>query len=361
VSVIIPARNEAYQVETVVHSALASAYPDFEVIVVDDRSTDDTAEIVARLASRVTRLKLVRGLELPSGWYGKPWACHQGADAATGDILLFTDADTKHSPDLLGRAVAMLTREQADLLTVAPRQLIIGFWERVIMPQIWVMLGLRYHPDTVNAARTPRDVIANGQFMMFPRASYLALGGHSAVKAQVVEDLAMAQRVVQSGRKLFFAFAYDQMETRMYRNLRDVVEGWSKNLFIGGRQSWGASPLLRAVTPLLMMANEIFWLVPPVVLLLAATGAMPALLFPAALATAFAVAYWSLISFGMQAPLWYGLCYPMGAAMTLYILARSTWRGRRKVEWRGRVYDERGGRPTSSAPPSAPAPGSSHS
>jgi chlorobactene glucosyltransferase len=349
VSVIIPARNEAHQIETVTGSVLGTTYPDVEVIVVDDRSTDDTAARVEHLAAADARLRLVRGGELPPGWYGKPWACQQGADAATGAILLFTDADTTHMPALLGHAVAMLQREDADLLTVAPRQRIIGFWERTIMPQIWVMLGLRYHPDTVNAARTTRDVIANGQFMMFPRERYRALGGHAAVRGEVVEDLAMAQRVVREGRKLFFAFAYDLMATRMYRNLGDVVEGWSKNLFIGSRLSYVANPLLRPFATLLMMAHEAFWLVPPVALLLAISGVLPGLLLPALLATGLAMAFWSLISFGMQAPMWYGLCYPAGAAMTLYIIARSRWRGRGKVEWRGRVYDERSGAPTSSA------------
>ena len=353
-SVIIPARNESAQIGTVLGSVLASTYAPLEIIVVDDRSTDDTALQVSQLAATDARLRLVPGRALPRGWYGKPWACQQGADAATGDVLVFIDADTRHHPELMARAIAMLQQSKADLLTVAPRQLVVSFWERVIMPQVWVMLGVRYHPSSVNKAKRAWGVIANGQFMMFPRASYTAIGGHAAVHGEVVEDLAMAQRVVALGKKLYFAFAYDLMETRMYQNLRQVVDGWSKNIFIGARISLGRNPVLRFLAPLLLLFNAAFWLVPPILLALALAGQAPALFAPAAIATGLSVFFWSLVSFGMQAPLWYGLLYPLGAAMFLWILARSAWRGTRQVEWRGRVYDEVTGLATESARPSGP-------
>lgn len=352
VSVVIPARNEAHQVRTVIESVLASSYPDIEVIVVDDRSTDTTAAVVEALAAAHPALRLVRGTPLPEGWYGKPWACQQGAKVATGAFLLFTDADTRHEPELLGRALAMLQREGADLFTVAPRQLVVTFWERAIMPQVWLLLGFRFHPTRVNAARSPRAVVANGQFMLFPRASYDALGGHAAVRGEVVEDLAMAQRVVASGRRLYMAFAYEFMATRMYRNLREIVEGWSKNLFIGSQQSLGPHPVLRAMAPLLLVAHQLFWLAPPVLLCLALAGACAAWLMPAAVATGLAIGFWAIVSVGMGAPAWYGVAYPAGALLTLYIVLRSTWRGRRRVEWRGRTY----GGPTVSASPEDPAP-----
>ncbi|MBW8838907.1 MAG: glycosyltransferase, partial [Gemmatimonadetes bacterium] len=172
VSVIIPARNESAVIETVVTSVLASAYQPIEVLVVDDRSIDDTAARVSLLTEGDPRLRLVVGGELPPGWYGKPWACLQGYRAARGDLLLFTDADTRHAPGLLGRAVGALRQSEADLLTVAPRQRCETFWERIVMPQIWLLLGVRYHPAWVNRSRRARDVIANGQFILMPRASY---------------------------------------------------------------------------------------------------------------------------------------------------------------------------------------------
>ena len=339
-SVIIPARNESAQIETVVRSVLASTYQPLEVLVVDDRSTDDTAARVEAMTRDDARLRLVRGEPLPAGWYGKPWACRQGAGAATGDILVFTDADTVHDPALLGHAVAMLHRERADLLTLSPKQVVASFWERLIMPQVWLMLGLRYHPARVNGRTDPRDVIANGQFLMFPRAAYDAMGTHDLVRGEVAEDLAFAQHVVRQGRRLRFVFAQTLIETRMYRNLGQLVEGWSKNLYLGSRLSYPGQPLLQAVAPLMIMAALLFWLLPPIGLLAAVTGAAPALLGWASLAMSLSLCFWALISFGMGAPMWYGLLYPLGAGATLCILLRSMVRGARRVEWRGRVYDE---------------------
>ena len=339
VSVVIPARNESDTIETVVRSILASTYRPFDLLVVDDRSTDDTATIVERLAAEDPRLRLVRGAPLPDGWYGKPWACDQGARASIGVLLLFTDADTRHEPELLGRAVAALTRERADLVTVSPLQRCVTFWERLIMPQIWLLLGLRYHPRRVNRARRERDVIANGQFILTPRAAYEAVGTHAAVRQEVAEDLALAQAYLRQGRRIHFAFAERLMETRMYRGLPQLVEGWSKNLYLGGRRSFPEEPVLRALVPAILAAALGFWLVPPAVLIASALGIdVGRLAAPALAATGLAALFWGLISFGMKIPMAYGLGFPIGAVMALYIVVRSTWRGGRRVEWRGRVY-----------------------
>ena len=163
--------------------------------MVDDRSTDETA--ADRRAARGRRRRgsgWCAASRCPDGWYGKPWACAAGRCARPrGELLLFTDADTRHEPELLARAVAALRRERADLLTVAPHQRCVTFWERVVMPQIWLLLGLRYHPARVNRARRERDVIANGQFILMTREAYEAVGTHAAVRHEVAEDLALAQ------------------------------------------------------------------------------------------------------------------------------------------------------------------------
>jgi len=339
VSVVIPARNEASTIETVARSVLASSYPRLELIVVDDRSTDGTAAIVERLAAQDPRVRLVQGTPLPDGWYGKPWACAQGARAATHGLLLFTDADTRHEPELLGRAVGALVLERADLVTVSPRQRCVTFWERLIMPQIWLLLGLRYHPRRVNRARRERDVIANGQFILTTREAYEAVGTHAAVRREIAEDLALAQAYLERGRRLHFAFAERLMETRMYQGLPQLVEGWSKNVYLGGRRSFPREPVRRALVPLVLLAALGFWLVPPALLLARGAGLdIGSLTGAALLATGLSVVFWSLISYGMKIPSLYGLGYPLGAVMALYIVARSTWRGDRRVEWRGRVY-----------------------
>lgn len=339
VSVVIPARNETANIETAVRSTLASSYHPFELVVVDDRSTDETASIVERLAADDPRVRLVRGEHLPDGWYGKPWACLQGYRASRGDIVLFTDADTRHAPDLLGKAVGALQQSGADLVTVAPHQLCESFWERLVMPQIWLLLGLRYHPRAVNRARRARDVIANGQFILTTREAYEAAGTHAQVKHEIAEDLALAQAYVRAGRRLHFAFADRLMETRMYRSLDQLIEGWSKNIYLGGRASFPDEPLLKALVPAMLAVALGFWLVPPVVL--AATGGRGALGPAAVAATVVSAVFWMLMSYGMRIPVGYGLGYPIGAAMALFIVARSTWRGGRKVVWRGRTY--RGG------------------
>lgn len=338
VSIIIPARNESATIETVVRSILATTYHPFELLVVDDRSTDDTAGIVERLAAD-PRVRLIRGKELPKEWYGKPWACLQGYREARGQLLLFTDADTWHQPELLARAVGALLKEQAALVTVSPVQRCVTFWERIIMPQIWFLLALRYSPASVNRATRPRDVIANGQFILTRREAYEAAGTHAAVAQEVAEDLALAQTYLQRGLKLHFAFAERLMATRMYHGLAHLIEGWSKNIYLGGRRSFPDEPLRRALVPVMLVVAMVFWLVPVMALAVSLAWPSPAFLRETALlAMALSAGFWMLICHGMQIPLLYGLGYPLGALMALYIALRSTWRGSRKVEWRGRVY-----------------------
>jgi chlorobactene glucosyltransferase len=349
VSVIIPARNESATIQTVVRSVLGSTYRPLELLVVDDGSTDDTAAVVAQLAAEDPRLRLVPGEPLPPGWYGKPWACLQGYRAAKGELLLFTDADTKHQPELISRSVGALRAEGADILTVAPRQLCVTFWERVVMPQIWLLLALRYHPARVNRARRQRDVIANGQFILIPRASYVAVGTHEVVRGEVAEDLALAQAFHRSGKRIHFAFAERLMETRMYRSLPEIVEGWSKNMYLGGRRSFPGEPLLQALVPIMLMVSFAFWLVPPAAWALA--GAHRGLGAAAVAATGLSALFWMLICLGMRIPAWYGLLYPLGALTALGIGARSAWRGGRRVVWRGRAYGPSG---VNADPPARP-------
>jgi chlorobactene glucosyltransferase len=343
VSVIIPARNEAATIATVVRSILDTSYRPFELLVVDDRSSDRTAAIVESLPVD-PRLRLVRGEELPEGWYGKPWACFQGYRHARGELLLFTDADTIHQPALLRHAVGALEQQNAALVTVSPTQRCVTFWERLVMPQIWFLLALRYHPRTVNRARRARDVIANGQFILTSRTAYEIAGTHAAVRQEVAEDLALAQSYLGKGLKLHFAFAERLMETRMYQGLAHLIEGWSKNIYLGGRRSFPDEPLRRALVPVMLVLGMLFWLTPPAGLLAAAVEPALAQVAPAALAaTGLSALFWMLICYGMKIPVLYGLGYPMGALMTLYIILKSTWRGGRRVEWRGRVYEDKSG------------------
>jgi chlorobactene glucosyltransferase len=339
VSVIVPARDEAVNIEACLRSLTRSAYPDFEVIVVDDRSGDDTAERAAAVgAGRARRLEVVYGEELPAGWMGKPWACWQGARAAKGELLLFTDADTVHGPELLGRAVAAMEARHADMTTVVGRQLMETFWERLVQPQVFMTMLLRYYDvERWVAEGRWRDAIANGQFILFHREAYEALGGHESVKEEIVEDLALAQRTVRAGRRLSVHTEEGELTTRMYRSLGGLVEGWSKNILIGGLQS--IAPGFRPfVAPASALAGATLWLLPPAALLVAALGAGGAgLLGWAASAVFLSVVIWSVFTARMGAAFGYGLLYPLGAAVGMYIFLRA-WRRGRRVEWKGRAY-----------------------
>jgi chlorobactene glucosyltransferase len=339
VSVIVPARNEAANIEACVRSITSSVDVDFEVIVVDDRSEDDTADIVRALEpGRARRLHLLSGAELPAAWLGKPWACAQGAAVAEGELLLFTDADTRHGPELLTRAVRGLQEEGADLLTLMGSQVLESFWERVVQPQIFMLMLLRF-PRLEAMARSPgwRNAIANGQYMLFRRAAYDALGGHEGVRDEIAEDLALAQRVKRSGLQLRIRAAQSDLATRMYRSLPHMVEGWSKNLMMGGLQS--LPPRLRPLAPPLSLATGIaLWIAPPLSLAAALAGAGGAgLLVWSAGATGIGVLVWTAFGRLMGVPAAYGLLFPLGAAVGAYIFARS-WARWRHVEWKGRRY-----------------------
>jgi chlorobactene glucosyltransferase len=338
VSVVVPARNEETNLPILLDSLLHTQYAPVEILVVDDRSTDGTAAVVRQYAGRDPRVRLVEGAELPVGWFGKPWACVQGYRAAGGDLLLFTDADTRHAPELLGRAVGALEAERRDLVTVMGRMICGSFWERVIMPIITALLAVRFHPAAVNRARRASETIANGQFILVTRESYEAVGTHEAVKHEVAEDLAMAQLYFRAGRRQLFVFGLTLMGTRMYTSLAGLVEGWSKNVYVGGRRSFPDEPVQRALIPVMFALGALFWLVPPAVLLLSLTGVTPGWLEPAALATGLSVVFWATFDAGFGINPLYGLSYPLGVVMTGWIFARSTRRGEQRIEWRGRTY-----------------------
>ncbi|MEZ4417230.1 MAG: glycosyltransferase family 2 protein [Gemmatimonadota bacterium] len=342
VSVIVPARNESVSIEECVASLLATHYPNVEVIVVDDRSTDDTADKV-RTFGADPRLRLIEGRPLPGGWFGKPWACWQGAEQARGELLLFTDADTWHGPGLLADAVHELAASGADALTLLGDQRTETFWERVVQPQIFVLIAGRYPNLRKLYARPLSDparwdlAIANGQFILVRREVYDAIDGHRAVKAEVVEDVRLAQTLVKAGHGFLLREARGRFATRMYRSLSGLVEGWTKNLWTGSRQSV-ASPLGRFLLPLAVFTQTVLWVLPAVAAAAALAGmGGPAFHIWAYAAFGFVALFWGAASARFGIPWIYGLAAPVGAAMTVRILFRSWVRGSR-IEWKGRRY-----------------------
>jgi glycosyltransferase involved in cell wall biosynthesis len=340
VSLVIPARNEAHNIRRCVESALASSYPRLEVIVVDDHSTDETGAIVAALAGRDARLRVITPPALPPGWFGKQWACATGASVARGELLGFMDADTSQAPDLVTRVVNAMHARDADLLSVAGTQELRGFWERMIQPQIFAVMLQRFGgTEIVNRSRSISQKIANGQCLWMRRESYDALDGHAAVKHEVAEDLALAQHWFRAGRTVTLVLGLDQLSTRMYTSLRELIEGWGKNIYAGGRKAMPLGALGRVIFPLLLVTPGLFGVVPPLVLLLALLGVGGhAVLTWAAITTGANLVWWLLVYSWLRLSPLYAVLHPLGAAMLLYIALGAIARGRR-VRWKEREYE----------------------
>jgi len=232
VSIIVPARNEEACLTACLQSLLAQHNASLnnltlEIIVVDDQSTDRTREIADSFASRGVRV-IDAGL-IPAGWTGKNNAVTAGAQAARAEWLLFTDADTIHLPGSLARSIAEAKRQSAAMLSYSPEQAVKTFSERAVMPVIFAELAATFRASQVSDPNSSAAA-ANGQYILITREAYDAVGGHAAVATCLLEDVALARAVKQSGRKIFFRYGADAVRTRMYRSFTQLREGWTKNL-----------------------------------------------------------------------------------------------------------------------------------
>jgi chlorobactene glucosyltransferase len=230
-SVLIPARNEEDNITSCLTSLVGQEYSDFEVLVLDDDSSDGTAERVQAIAARDSRVVYRRGAALPDGWLGKHWACQQLAQQAGGDWLLFVDADTVFAPGALRALVSAGLAEEADLLSAVPLELLGSWGERLVLPFfLWanltfLPLGLAYR------LKAPRLSFAVGQVMLFRRSAYDQIGGHAAVRENVVDDLALAQQVKAAGLRWRLMNGGGVVRCRMYHTFEQVWNGLRKNMF----------------------------------------------------------------------------------------------------------------------------------
>ncbi|WP_423224879.1 glycosyltransferase [Candidatus Amarolinea aalborgensis] len=342
VSVLVPARNEEINIGDCVRSLLTQNCPDLEVIVLDDQSCDRTGEILAELASQDRRLRVLAGQALPDGWLGKHWACQQLAESATGDLLFFTDADTRHEPQSLRHGVVALMTEQADLLTACPRLEVVTWAEKLVIPFFpwgvlsFLPLALAYR------VRASALCAANGQYMLFRRAAYDQIGGYAAVRADAVDDIALARQIKAHGLSWRMALATQDVRCRMYRNSAQVFEGFTKNLFAGF--GYRVLPFL-----LIWLWICIVFLQPPIVLALIAAGLLHSTysVVMAAVGVFLAVLLWGISNARFGFPLYLALLYPVTTVLTLFIAARSvafavrgrsTWKGRTMVQARIRWW-----------------------
>lgn len=234
-SVLIPARNEELRLTPCLDSVTANDYPNFEVLVLDDHSHDDTAGLIDRHAKGDSRIRRLKGQDLPGGWTGKAWACHQLSLAAKGDLFLFLDADTRLSGTALSSAVNVALEQRSDLLSLWPQQEAKTWSEILVIPFVHLFI-LFYLPHWVRGRQAQLGA-ANGQFMLFRKASYEKIGGHESVRGHMVEDIALARRLRREGLKVLNLDGSDPgapealVRCRMYTRFAEVWEGFTKNLY----------------------------------------------------------------------------------------------------------------------------------
>ncbi|MGK2961803.1 MAG: glycosyltransferase [Gemmatimonadaceae bacterium] len=339
VSVVIPARNEELNIERCVRSVLSADYPRLEVIVVDDHSDDRTGEIARALAAEDDRLRVIDNAPLPDGWFGKQWACRTGAEESRGPIILFADADTVHSSDLITRSVNAMRRRGADLFTVAGRQEIVTFWEKLVQPQVFELMAIRFGgSEAMTRSKRVSSKIANGQCIFVRRDVYDELGGHALVKSHVADDMMMARRFFTAGKSVVAMLGMNQLSTRMYRSLGELVRGWGKNVFSAGIDSAPFGALGRFLFPVMLPLAPLLRVIPALVLVVAIFAGVPApLVIWAAFAQACLLVWWIFIYTVIDESPVYALLVPIGGVVVFWIFLRAVLRGKR-VSWKGREY-----------------------
>jgi len=327
ISVIVPARNEEASLGACLQSLVSQAGVSFEIIVVDDGSTDRTRAI----AQSFPGVRVVEPGPLQAGWSGKNNAVMAGAAVARGKWLLFTDADTVHRPNSLASGLNEAETHKVDLLSYSPEQEVRGFWEKAVMPVIFAELASTFRMSEVSDPASP-VAAANGQYILILREGYDAVGGHATVATSLLEDVALARAVKRSGRRIFFRYGGDVLRTRMYRNFGQLREGWTKNLAL-----LFPSPLrlalLRITEFLLITASALIALAAAVFgqISLALIAAIVALGLATFLLARIRRAHFSWGATGLSL---------LGLPVFSYLLLRS-WLFYKKgrVEWKGRVYN----------------------
>lgn len=231
VSILVPARNEALNIEQCVRSLLAQSYATFEVLVLDDHSTDATPFLLTEIQKKHPQLKILHGEALPAGWLGKHWACHQLAQAARGELLLFTDADTWHEPNALHDSVAVLVQERVDLLTALPHEEVLTWGEKLTVP-VLAFAPFSFIPVFLSRwFRLSRFSITIGQFMLFRRPTYDAIGGYEAVRTHPLDDVKFGRLVLSHGFRWLLVDGTEHVHCRMYRDFRSSAAGLTRSLF----------------------------------------------------------------------------------------------------------------------------------
>lgn len=344
ISILIPARNEQDNIATCVRSLIKQDYPAFEVLVLDDQSTDNTATIVQDIiqelaAEQSTRLKLIKGTPLPTGWVGKNHACDQLAQCAQGDYLLFTDADTVHQVGMLNSVMQHMQQLKVQLLTAQPEEIAHSMGERLIIPLLNFTILTLLPIGLIHQRPEPSLSTGNGQFLCFERSLYDELGGHASVKDHILEDVLLARKVKEIGHRMTYVDGFEMMQCRMYHSFQEVWSGFSKNLYAFCNYS-----LLFALT--IVISNLLLFVVPPLLLISALVWTLPTAIFLLALSCyLLAVCMRALIAYRFTRTqrlfmILLSLLHPISMALECLIMLNSIrWHYRKTgTEWKGRYY-----------------------
>ena len=326
-SIIVPACNEAETVDPAMRSLLALDYPDLEIVAVEDRSTDATGEILDRLATENPRLRVVHLTALPEGWLGKNHALHQGAALASGEWLLFTDADVNYAPDALRRALALATGGGWDHLVAYPRMISEGFWEQAFNSFFLAIFNVRFR--TWEAPRKRGGYVGLGAFSMVRSKVYQALGGHERLRMDVADDIHLGKLIKRSGYRQCLCEANHHLWVRWSYGLRGVVHVLTKNAFAGCGYSWGM--VLFSIAGL--TASSVW----PYAGLFVGSVAARALCATAILSM---VVLQSFFARRGGIPARYALAWPLAVVLFLFIIVRSGLLTQRQkgIYWRGTFY-----------------------
>jgi chlorobactene glucosyltransferase len=342
ISVCVPARNEQRNIHACVEAILIQDYPNLEIIVLDDRSTDATPEILRQLAARYEKLRVIHGADLLKSWAGKPHALYQASASAHGEWLCFVDADTFLSPNTLSSCYSKAIETKADMFTIMTFQILGSFWEKVVMPIVMTALSVGFSPRRVNDPNS-KDAIANGQFILIKRSVYDAIGGHERVKDSIVEDKAIAEQVKWNGYRLIVANGYSYARTRMYTSLSEMWEGWTKNIYLGLSDRPSLTLLGFVGVFLALFAAVILPLWPALGVYWYWNGGG----WLALTVVAQSVILWAIVIYaraqiavGMGISPWYALTLPLGSVVFAAMMITSTWKvlSGQGVLWKGRRY-----------------------
>ncbi len=342
ISVLIPVRNEARNVVRCLDGLLSQQYPFYEVIVVDDHSTDATPTILAHYAGLDQRVRLVQAAQLPAGWTGKCHACQQAAAAARGTWFLFLDADTIPQPALLSRLIAYAQQQQLDMLSLFPFLELGSFWERLVMPPFIALIHAIFPFERLNAPDArPDEVVANGQCILVRRSAYEYIGGHRVVSHEVLEDVRLAQSLRRAGFRTGAAAGQQDLRVRMYTSGHEVFEGLTKNA-VAGYRSGGDRSFWAGMRQFVLAFGPLDLLILGLVLLISRGDVLAwAVVLHGIAALLVALSFWSWLLHTMyNVPRSYALLWPAGVLCYSIIALHSIWRVQsgRGVIWKGRTY-----------------------